>query len=136
LEKFRPIGEVGTGCWLDYELNDMFPSYPDYDGRTLYFTERSMNDNELLNTSLPPGCALTQRDEILFKQSFDYESTLDSFGSIEAVLSQTLGFVILHEGKVVCEAATGAPTHGRVEVGVTTHEAIVNADWLQSLASI
>jgi len=121
VRKFRQIGEVGIGCWLDDELNDMIPTDHDYDGRTLYFTERVPN-NDLLSLSPPTGYTLIPRDRTLFEQSFDYESTLDSFGSIENVMQQTLGFVMLHKGKVVCEAATGAPTHGRIEVGVTTHE--------------
>ena len=121
VDRFRQIGEVGIGCWLDDELNAMIPSNHDYDGRTLYYTECIPN-RELLNYSLPPGYALVQRDEILFKQSFDYQSTLESFGSIKSVLNQTFGFVVLHEGKVVCEAATGAVTHRMIEVGVTTHE--------------
>jgi len=121
VEHFRKLGEVGIGCWLDDELNDMLPLDPDYDGRTLYFTERASH-NDLLNIQLPSGYTLAMRDRSLFEQSFDYGSTLDSFGSLENVMNQTLGVVILYEDKVVCEAATGAPTHGLIEVGVTTHE--------------
>jgi hypothetical protein len=32
---FRKLGEVGLGCWLTDPLNEMIPSNPDYDGRTL-----------------------------------------------------------------------------------------------------
>jgi RimJ/RimL family protein N-acetyltransferase len=39
------------------------------------------------------------------------------------VIQHTLGVVILHGEIIVCEAATGAPTHGLIEVGVTTAEA-------------
>lgn len=37
-------------------------------------------------------------------------------------LNDPLGVVILDGYTVVCEAATGAPTHERIEVGVTTAE--------------
>jgi len=121
VERFRKIGEVGIGCWLDDELNDMVLANHDYDGRTLYFTERRI-ENVLADVPLSSGYTLVSRNETIFKQSFDYESTLDSFGTIENVMRQTLGIVILHEDKVVCEAATGAPTHGLIEVGVTTHD--------------
>jgi len=77
---FRQAGEVGVGCWLDSELNQMLLSAP------------------------------------------DYECTLRSFGTIENIMQYTLGFVILHDGRVVCEASTGAPTHGRIEIGVNTVE--------------
>lgn len=35
----------------------------------------------------------------------------------------TFGVALLHDGVVVCEAATGAATHGQIEVDVTTAEA-------------
>ena len=49
--------------------------------------------------------------------------TSDSFGAIENIMQHTLGFTILHDDAVVCEAATGAPTHDRIEIGVHTVEA-------------
>ena len=120
VQHFRQSGDVGIGCWLDEPLNVMLPSNPDYDDRTLYFTKRLPQLNAFL--SLPEGYHLAVRDQALSKQSFDYQSTLDSFGTEENVLKHTLGVDILHEGKVVCEAATGASTHGRNEIGVTTAE--------------
>ena len=71
---------------------------------------------------MPAGYRLGVRDEHLFRKSFDYQSTMELFGSVEKVMQHTLGVVILHEGMVACEAATGAPTHGLIEVGVTTAE--------------
>jgi len=90
----------------------------------LYFTERSA-DVPLapLVAQLPTGYALALRDAALFTQSFDYESTLAAFGTLEQALRLTYGVVALREGIVCCEAATGAPTHGRIEIGVTTAEA-------------
>lgn len=119
VDRIRRGGEVGIGCWLDDPLNDMLPPNPDYDGRTLYFTERTRSVDER-RVPLPRGYSLAARDRSFLRQSFDYESTLASFRTEENILQQTLGVVILCGRKVVCEAATGAPTHGRIEVGVTT----------------
>jgi GNAT superfamily N-acetyltransferase len=121
VQHFRQIGEVGIGCWLDDPLNEMIPIDHDYDGKTLYFTERSRQENRRAD-QLPPGYSLAPRDEHLFLGSFDYNATLDSFGSIENVLKHTLGFVVLHGETIACEAATGASTRGRIEVGVNTAE--------------
>ncbi len=120
------FGGVGVGCWLNDPLNKILPANPDYDGRTLYFTERS-SINEMINLEtlvqqLPPGYGLASRDEDLFMCSFDYESTLASFGSIKNVMQHTLGVSLFQEDTLICEAATGAPTHKLIEVGVTTHE--------------
>jgi RimJ/RimL family protein N-acetyltransferase len=103
-------------------MNELLPSAPDYDGRTLYFPTRS-HSVRLTQSTLPAGYRLAVRDERLFKQSFDYESTISAFFTEENAMKHTLGAVILHEDQIVCEAATGAPTHGRIEVGVTTHDA-------------
>ena len=121
VQQFRRIGEVGIGCWLDDPLNELIPPAPDYDGRTLYFTERA-SQKALQAIELPAGYHLAARDERLFQKSFDYESTLRSFETLENVLKYTLGIAILADDTLVCEAATGGPTHGLVEVGVTTAE--------------
>lgn len=117
---FRPFGEVAIACWLDDPLNNNIPSHSEYDGRSLYFPERS--GPAIPKPSLPAGYRLAIRDRELLKQSFDYESTVNAFWTEENVMRYTFGVVILHGDTVVCEAATGAPTHGRIEIGVTTHE--------------
>ena len=121
VQNFRRIGEVGIGCWLDDPLNKMIPPDFDYDGRTYYFTERSSPEDRR-SFELPAGYRLLPRDEHLFPRSFDYQSTLDMFGTVENVLKHTLGVVILQGNTLVCEAATGPPTRGMIEVGVTTAE--------------
>lgn len=118
---FRGMGEVGIGCWLDDPLNTMIPGDFDYDGRTYFFTERSPH-NDRHNLQLPDGFRLLARDGELFRKSFDYQSTVDLFGSTENILKHTLGIMIFDSDTLVCEAATGAPTQGCIEVGVTTTE--------------
>lgn len=124
VDHFREQGEVGIGCWRDDPINTMLPPNANYDGSTLYFTDRS--PSVVLSPSLPElpsGYTLVSRDERLFRSSFDYESTLASFGSVENVMRLTLGLVVLHGEEVACEAATGAATQGHIEVGITTAEA-------------
>ncbi len=121
---FRPLGDVGIGCWRDDAPNRVLPPQPHYDSSTLYFTDRSRKAAlQSFIDRLPFGYTLAQRDERLFRQSFDHDATLTTFGTVENVLRLTLGVVLLHGGVVLCEAATGAPTHERIEVGVTTEEA-------------
>jgi RimJ/RimL family protein N-acetyltransferase len=123
VDHFRTEGSVGIGCWHDDPINRMLPPDPDYDGTTLYFTNRSADVTlAALWSELPGTCALARRDERLFAQSFDYAPTLAAFGSVEDALRLTLGVVVLHDGSVACEAATGAATHGQIEIGVTTAE--------------
>lgn len=124
VEHFRQHGDVGLSCWPDAPMSDMLPPRPDYDGRTLYFTQRARHVAlQPLIQQLHPGYTLVFRDEQLFAQSFDYHATLATFGTVTNVLQATFGIMILKDDAVVCEAATGAPTHGRIEVGVATAEA-------------
>jgi RimJ/RimL family protein N-acetyltransferase len=122
IRHFRQSGDVGLGCWLGSELNDILPPAPDYDGQTVYFTEHTPHHRDVLTFPLSEEYSITPRDMALLKQSPDFDMNLAAFGSIENIMQHTLGFVILRSGMVVCEAATGAPTHGRIEIGVNTSE--------------
>jgi len=123
LAHFRRLGDVGISCWPDDPLAGLLPLNPDYDGTTLYFTQRSPQTAlQPLIDRLPPGCSLVRRDAALLEQSPDYAGTLAAFGTAERALRLTLGVVVRGQSDVLCEAATGAPTHGRIEVGVTTAE--------------
>lgn len=123
VERLREHSDVGIGCWPESTLATTLPPNPHYDGRTLYFPTRSTETAlaPLVN-ALPPGYRIVPRDEQLFARSFDVADTLASFGSLEQVMRHTRGMIILHGDRIVCEAATGAPVEGRIEVGVTTDE--------------
>ena len=121
LEHFLKTNDVGFGCWLDDDLNDIPLPQADYDGRTMYYTERSPQV-DLSSTSLSDGYSLVERDIDLLRQSTEYQWNLDIFGSEETILRETLNYVILYEGQIVSEAGTGAPTHNMIEVGVNTTE--------------
>lgn len=122
VEHLRQSGQVGIACWLDDPLNEIIPPHPDYDGRTLYFTKR-LPVEDAPSILLPQGFSLHPRDEQILPRSFDYEATLHSFGSVESIVQNTLGMIILDGDTIVCEAATGAPTQGLIEMGVTTADA-------------
>jgi hypothetical protein len=66
------------------------------------------------------GCWLGDPLNLRITSDFDYAGM--TYGSVERVLKYTLGAVVVHRDAVGCEAATGAPTHGWIEVGVTTAE--------------
>lgn len=123
VDHFRQLGDVGIGCWPDDPLVVMLPPKPDYDGRTLYFTDRSQHIRlEAYIEQIPADCCLTPRDQSLIKRSPDYELALAAFGSKQNILAHTQGFMLMRGETLLCEAATGAPTHNRIEIGVSTHE--------------
>lgn len=121
LEHFLQTDDVGFGCWLEDELNSIPLPQADYDGRTLYYTERSPQV-DLPTAPHPSSYALVKRDINLLRRSTEYQWNLDIFGSEEVISRETIGYVILHEGQIVSEAGTGAATHNMIEVGVNTAE--------------
>jgi hypothetical protein len=123
VDELRKIGDVGIGCWPDSPLSAMLPSGPQYDGWTLFFPARSPAiPLEPLAGAIPSGYSLTWRDARWLARSPDADDILRTFGSAELALRHTRG-VVLHRGEeLACEAATGAPTLGRIEVGVTTDQ--------------
>lgn len=123
VDRLRQIGDVGIGCWPDSPLCAMLPPEAQYDGRTLFFPSRSP-DVPLapLIDALPPGYALAPRDARWLALSLDIDDTLRTFGSAELALRHSRG-VVAHMGEeLACEAATGPAAHGRIEMGVITHE--------------
>ncbi|NJO83037.1 MAG: GNAT family N-acetyltransferase [Blastochloris sp.] len=110
---FRTQGGVGISCWPDEPLATMLPPDPHYDGQALFFPSRdSTLQLDVLTPAIPSGYRLARRDAQWFAQSPDNADTLATFGSVEAVLQQTRGIVIVQDDQVVCEAATGAPVQG------------------------
>jgi RimJ/RimL family protein N-acetyltransferase len=124
IDGLRATGDVVIGRWPDDMLLQLLPPQSDYDGRTLYFTNRS-HDTRLAAflEQIPAGCALRRRNAALFERSLDYETSLSAFGSSEHVLAKSLGFFLMRDREILCEAATGPAALGKIEVGVTTHAA-------------
>jgi RimJ/RimL family protein N-acetyltransferase len=123
VDDLRKTGDVLIGRWPDDLLLPLLPRCPDYDGWTLYFTDRPRHTGlESYLQQMPSGCELRSRDRALFERSLDRDSALAAFGSAEHVLAKSLGFFLMRGDEILCEAATGPAVLGRIEVGVTTHE--------------
>jgi RimJ/RimL family protein N-acetyltransferase len=120
----RAKGDVLIGRWPDDALLQILPPQPDYDGRTLYFTDRSRDARlAAFLEQMPPDCVLRRMDAALWERSLDRDTSLSAFGSREHVLEKSLGFFLMRDHEILCEAATGPAAQGKIEVGVTTHEA-------------
>jgi RimJ/RimL family protein N-acetyltransferase len=118
----RQIGDVIVSRWPGDPLLALLPPQPDYDGWTLYFTNRPRYTGlETYLRQVPPECELRRVDRALFERSLDRDSAVAAFGSVEQVLAKSLGFFLMRGDEILCEAATGPAVLGRIEVGVTTH---------------
>jgi RimJ/RimL family protein N-acetyltransferase len=123
IDHLRQEGDVIVGRWPGDALLALLPPQPDYDGWTLYFTNRPHHAGlERYLHQLPPGYELRRMDRALFDRLLDRDAYLASFGSVELVLAKALGFLLMRGDEILCEAATGPVALGRIEVGVTTRE--------------
>jgi RimJ/RimL family protein N-acetyltransferase len=124
VDHLRQVGEVIVGRWPGDALLALLPPQPDYDGWTLYFTDRPHNIGlDAYLRQMPPDCELRRMDRALFERLLDRDAYLMSFGGVEPVLAKALGFFLMYGDEILCEAATGPVALGKIEVGVTTREA-------------
>jgi len=69
----------------------------------------------------PPGCCLQRIDLELARRLKD-EWLLAMFGSFEVALQQGLGFCLMRDEQVLCQAFAGPAAQGIIEIGVGTSE--------------
>jgi RimJ/RimL family protein N-acetyltransferase len=101
----------------------ILPPNPDYVGAAIDFTQRSSQHDDQLLQRWPQGCQLQRIDADLFPRCADYAAWMAAYGSAEQALANRVGFCLLKEEVIVCEALSGPPTLGVMEMGVATHEA-------------
>ena len=123
VDQLRRSGDLLICPWPDDPLAQFLPEGATYDGRAIYFAQRSRDlDLAPLVRRLPPDCELRRADRDLFARSIERDLAIRELGSVEAVLAKTLRVFLLRGDEILCEAATGAPTGGTIEIGVTTYE--------------
>jgi GNAT superfamily N-acetyltransferase len=101
---------------------------PDYEGVAIDFTDRAPAvDLGPLAVAPPPyGLHRIGQDCVAWLDGFDYYAAM--FGSVERALEGTIGYCVMHETEIVCEAVGGPMVRGPmargiVEIGVGTKEA-------------
>jgi hypothetical protein len=123
VDRLRQSGDVLICPWPDDPLVQLLPNGAVYDGRAIYFADRDQTvDLAPYIGQLPPDCQLRRADRALFARSLDRETAIAELGSIDAVLAKTLRVFLMRGEDILCEAATGPATRGRMEMGVTTLE--------------
>jgi RimJ/RimL family protein N-acetyltransferase len=85
------------------------------------FTQREGDLTPLL--AVPEGCELRRVDAALFERLPGRDWTVSIFGSAEKALAQGLGYALLVDGEVACEAFAGPQADGVIEMGTGTAEA-------------
>jgi hypothetical protein len=119
----RPYQEVVIGVWPGDPLRAALPAAPYYEGTAIDFTDRSPAIDLKRLVAVPAGYRLRRLDEELAPALAGYDYYVAMFGSVERALQNTIGYCLMHEETVVCEAVAGPLTRGLAEIGVGTAEA-------------
>jgi RimJ/RimL family protein N-acetyltransferase len=119
----RKTSEVVILLWPDDPRLALLPPDPDYVGVAIDFTQRANAQDEWPLRPSPEGCHLQRMDAALHRRSNSYDWNVATFGSAERALEQGLGFCLLRDETIVCEAFAGPAALGMIELGVGTHEA-------------
>jgi RimJ/RimL family protein N-acetyltransferase len=114
------------------QITSLLPK-PDYEGTAVDFTDRSPAAY-LERLAVPPAGYELHRigqDFVPLLDGYDYYVAM--FGSVERALQRTIGYCVVYEAEIVCEAVGGPFVRGpfvqgpfaggTVEIGVGTKEA-------------
>jgi RimJ/RimL family protein N-acetyltransferase len=120
IERARQDGDVVFCFWPDDARFAGWLPPPDYDGEAIDFTDRTGDLAPLMRA--PEGCDVRRIDAALLRRKSDYEAIVTSYGSEMAALTKGIGYYLMQGDDILCEAFTGPPVDGMIEVGVETHE--------------
>ena len=99
------------------------PPPPDRVEAVLEFSLRSAGDPtvERLIRKIPKDCIIRQMDEILIEKCLWGPDMARASGSLQGFLQTGLGFCLMREEEILCEAYAVYWAATRVEIGVITH---------------
>ena len=95
----------------------------DQESRVLDFYDR-LQDGRLQNyiRQLPAGTELYPIDENLLERSVNRDLHLSGYASSQDALEDLVGFFLMKEGEILCEALASAEVMGTREIGIDTPE--------------
>jgi GNAT superfamily N-acetyltransferase len=122
IAEHRHENDVLIGLWPGDGRRSLLPD-AEYEGTVIDFTNRPVGQGLDAYLRVPDGCEIRQVDAALFGALEDAAGLLATYGSVERALDIIIGFCLLVNGVVVCEAVSGPPIGDIIEVGMTTREA-------------
>jgi GNAT superfamily N-acetyltransferase len=123
IDTLRKDKDVIVGLWHDDPRLEWLPPSPDYDGAAIDFTNRLVGEGLSQFLPLPEGCRLQAIDSGLFQHLARPEWYVSVFGSVEKALEKGVGYCLMGDGDILCEAFAGPSANGVIEIGVGTPEA-------------
>ncbi len=118
----RTTNEVVVCFWPDDPIRSILLDAPSYDGSAIDFTDRSPAVDLDILGSIPAGYHLRPIDVDIVPALLGFDYYVSMFGSIGRALDHTIGYCLMRDEVVVCEAIAGPITQGIAELGIGTAE--------------
>lgn len=122
IAKLRKDGDVLVGLWPGDERIGLLPPDPGYDGFTLDFTDRPVDEGLDAYLRLPDGCNVRSVDRSLFERSEDRDFYSTLYGSAEQALEKGLARFLMSGEEICCEAYAYFAALGTIEIATSTRE--------------
>jgi RimJ/RimL family protein N-acetyltransferase len=123
IDLLRKDKDVIVGLWHDDpRLAWLLSLSPDYDGVAIDFTNRPVGEGLNQFLPVPEACRMQTIDADLFQRLAHPAWYVSAFGSAEKALAQGLGYCLMRDDTVLCEAFAGPSANGMIEIGVGTPE--------------
>jgi RimJ/RimL family protein N-acetyltransferase len=123
ITQLRRTADVVVSAYFNDPLIALLPTPFEYDGIAIDYTDRPLNQGLDAYLQAPEGCTVQRMDAALFERSASRDMNIAGCGSAEKALQQMVGFFLMKDDEIVCEAIAGPAAMGMREMGVETYEA-------------
>ncbi len=115
----RREGEVLVGFWPeDARIQPFLSLEPEYNGTVYDCWDRPVGEAlEHILRPIPEGCEIRRVDAALYQRLADYNPQ-----SAETAFQNGIGFCLMRDDEILCEAFAGRLTNQILEMGVLTHK--------------
>jgi RimJ/RimL family protein N-acetyltransferase len=123
IQRFRQERMLFIGLWPNNPLWKSIHPECDQESRVLDYYDR-LRDGRLQKyiDQLPPGTELRPVDENLIERSINRDLHHSGYSSTEEAEADLIGFFLMKDNEVLCEALAGVEVLGTREMGIDTRE--------------
>jgi len=123
IQRFRQERMVFLGLWLDDSLWTAIHPGCDQESRVLDFYDRVQDDRlQKFIDQVPSGTKLRPVDRNLIERSVNRDLHLSGYTSPEKALEDIVGFFLMEDDEILCEALASPAVMGTREIGIDTLE--------------
>jgi len=124
IQRFRQERMIFLGLWLEDPLWKSIQPEIDQESRVFDFYDRIQNGHlQKMIEQRPAGTNLCLVNKNLIERSVNRDLHFSGYADSKAALKDLVGFFLMKDDEILCEALAGAEIMGTREIGVDTSKA-------------